>query len=519
MGNAECRTELVEMDGYESPFADRLHVFDNARRLKGDSARAPGVTNYIRRRLVAGYVPLSWNATTKVYTAGTPRIQSSVWAFNNHYEFASLPAARALMGTFLNNLNIYYGYVSGSLDAATRAALEQDRKVFYNAYGLALCVDPSQLAAHQAEPNLPPIVKPQFKHVVRPGETVQKDVIAMDPNGDPLTITVSDLPSGATFDPATRRLTWVPTAADSGVHVATVTASDGALSTGVPFVMNVKADAPAGPIPAAPTNVRATLSADERSVALSWTAPSGVTVARYVIYRDGALWAVVPAGQTSHVDHTVLRGTSTRYHVACYNTAGSESSAPEATGSYIRTTPGPLVSAWTSSAEHGAAGTVAASLPPGGIESRLTGLQCVRLAVDAPLLATTVTAAAVTVRDAAGADLSARVGSVALDADGRTVIVTFAQPLAAAGRYTVALTGRVLSDRFQTVQGASATFGVLPGDVNASGQVTAADVVAVREAAGRAVGAANARLDVNASGDITGDDVQAVQRLIGTSLP
>jgi len=337
LANAECRVELVEMSGYESPFVSRLHVFDNARRVKGYEDRAPCVTNYIRRRLVGGYAPLSWDADTKTYAARTPRVQSSLLAYNNHYEFAPLSGPMTQVGRFLNNLNIYYGFVEGELAPKTRDQIaNNDRKILYSAYTLALCSVPSQIAAHQSEPNHAPILKPLFKHVVHPGETIRKDIITIDPDCDGLTVTVTDLPAGATFDAESRRITWVPKARDSGVHVATVTVSDGTQSTSRPFPMIVKADAPRGPIPTAPSNVTALLATDLSSATLAWQAPSGVDVANYAIYRDGALFAVTPPGVTSYTDTTLLPGTNTRYHVSLLETSGAESTAPSANPPMIR---------------------------------------------------------------------------------------------------------------------------------------------------------------------------------------
>lgn len=339
LANAECRVELVEMSGYESPFVERLHVFDHARRLRGYDNPAPGVTAYIRRRLLGGWVPLAWDGASKTYAAQSPRFTSSLLACNPRYAFAALPGPRGRVAEFLTLLNIYYGFVPGTIDAATRAWLDQERKVLYNAYALALCSDPSALPEAPSEPNHAPILKPLFKHVVHPGEAIRKEIIAVDLDDDPLTVGVADLPAGATYDAVAHRIDWVPAVGDAGVHVVTVSASDGQAVTHRPFPMIVKADAPAGPIPAAPTQALAALATDGTSVTLSWVAPAGVTVAAYVLYRDGALWAVVPPSQTQLVDAEALPGTSTRYHVALYATSGAESAAVECGPTYIRTPP------------------------------------------------------------------------------------------------------------------------------------------------------------------------------------
>ena len=245
MANAECRVELVEMDGYEAPFVARTHVLDHIRRMRGDDARQLSVTNYIRRRLLAGSTPLTWNAATKTYLAGLPTVTGgSLFSFNNFYEAASLPAALDRVGTFLADVNRYYGYESGT----TPAAIKSERVALFSPYALALCWDPSTILPHQAEPNHAPIIKPLLKHVVHPGEAIFKQLIVMDPDGDALSISVMGLPDGATYESGTRTIEWIPAAPDGGVHIATVIADDGTVATTAHFPMIVKADAPSGPI-------------------------------------------------------------------------------------------------------------------------------------------------------------------------------------------------------------------------------------------------------------------------------
>jgi hypothetical protein len=332
VANAECRVELQEMNGYENPFVERIAVLDCMRRIKGDTTQAGCVTNYLRRRMTNGAVTVTWNPKTKIYTPDAPRVETAVYTFNHYYEFASLPGPVGLVSRFLDDLKAYYG-ISGTIDQATHDRIYNDtRKIFYDPYGLVLCEDPATLPPHAPERNHPPIVKPLFKYVVKPGEPCVKYVLACDLDGNPLTITVNGLPKGATWDPQTRVITWMPTANDAGVHVVTVTADDGKSATTRPFAMIVKTDAGSGRIPAALTGVTAALTADHSAVVLNWTKPSGVAVAAYAIYRDGILWASAPADATSWTDsELILPSSKTRYDISLWATNGAESSATAAT--------------------------------------------------------------------------------------------------------------------------------------------------------------------------------------------
>ena len=334
LANAEGRVELVEMSGYESPFVTRLYVFDHMRRIKGDPYQTAAVNNYLRRRLVNGIVRSSWDDQQLIYTNQAPSITSALYGFHHRYNYASLPGPLAMASQFLTDLNAYYG-LGGTIDDATHERLEQERKMFYHPYGLALCDDPSMLPGYQVESNHAPFLKALFKHVVTSGALSHKEIVAVDPDGDQLTITVQGLPTGATFDNGTHTIEWTPTATSAEVHIVQVTADDGQTQTTRPFAMILKPDAPAGPIPAGPDSVTAQLSGAS-AVALSWSPPDGVTVAAYFIYRDGLMWAAVAGSETTWVDQElIVPGSNTRYHVSACDTQGAESHAAGATPGYL----------------------------------------------------------------------------------------------------------------------------------------------------------------------------------------
>jgi hypothetical protein len=53
---------------------------------------------------------------------------------------------------------------------------------------------------------------------VNEGAAVTFTVSASDPDGDALTYSASNLPAGASFDPATRTFSWIPGYGQSGVY-------------------------------------------------------------------------------------------------------------------------------------------------------------------------------------------------------------------------------------------------------------------------------------------------------------
>lgn len=198
MANAECRVELVEMSGYEAPFVSRLYVFYHIRRLMGDAHLQTGVANYLRRRVMAGYTPLEWDESEKIYRAQERRMDTSFEGYTWLENGARYPQARLAMQAQLDDISRFYG----KLEGAPSSRATQSRKALYSVYALALCADPSSLLPPDSERNFAPIVKPMMKYVVRPGERVFKKVIPQDLNEDTLAIWVKNLPQGAVFDSA-----------------------------------------------------------------------------------------------------------------------------------------------------------------------------------------------------------------------------------------------------------------------------------------------------------------------------
>jgi hypothetical protein len=64
----------------------------------------------------------------------------------------------------------------------------------------------------------PPVMSPINNRTTDEGETLTFTVAATDPDGDALTYSASNLPQGASFNPATRTFSWTPTNDQAGVY-------------------------------------------------------------------------------------------------------------------------------------------------------------------------------------------------------------------------------------------------------------------------------------------------------------
>ncbi|MCP4285940.1 MAG: hypothetical protein GY792_16035, partial [Gammaproteobacteria bacterium] len=66
--------------------------------------------------------------------------------------------------------------------------------------------------------NRAPVLAPIGNKTVNEGEVLQFTVTASDPDGDALTYSASNLPPGATFNPATQVLSWTPEDGQAGTY-------------------------------------------------------------------------------------------------------------------------------------------------------------------------------------------------------------------------------------------------------------------------------------------------------------
>ncbi len=155
---------------------------------------------------------------------------------------------------------------------------------------------------------------------VMAGQTYTFTPQASDPNGDRLTFQVDNLPTWATFDAATGRLSGTPTAANVGTYAGvTISVSDG----------RSRASLPAFTIGVAAVSIG--------SATLSWTAPTARTdstpltdLSGYRIYYGNSpgiysnVVNVPTAGVTTYVIENLTGGTW-HFAVAAVDSTGVES--------------------------------------------------------------------------------------------------------------------------------------------------------------------------------------------------
>jgi hypothetical protein len=143
-----------------------------------------------------------------------------------------------------------------------------------------------------------------------------------DPEGDPLSFTIQNLPRWASFDPANGRLSGMPTAADVGTYTGiTITVADGELRDALgPFAIQV-------------------ITVATGTASLSWLPPTENEdgsalgdLGGYIVYwgaesRNYASSATIDnLAVTGYVVDNLIPGETYYFSVTAYNLSGIESS-------------------------------------------------------------------------------------------------------------------------------------------------------------------------------------------------
>jgi len=78
--------------------------------------------------------------------------------------------------------------------------------------------DSEEITITVGDVNRPPVLDPIGNKTVNEGELLEFTVTANDPDGDNMTFSASNLPSGATFDPQTQVFNWAPGHGQAGTY-------------------------------------------------------------------------------------------------------------------------------------------------------------------------------------------------------------------------------------------------------------------------------------------------------------
>jgi alpha-tubulin suppressor-like RCC1 family protein/chitodextrinase len=169
------------------------------------------------------------------------------------------------------------------------------------------------------------------------GSTLNFTVSATDADNNTLTYSAANLPSGATFTPATRSFNWVSLPTQVGTYNVTFSVTDGAVT----ISRRVSITMTDGTPPTIPTGLSGIGTSPTR-ISLTWTpSTDNVGVIFYRVYRNGT--QIGTTSSTSFSDSGLQTGTTYNYTVDAMDNSNNASAksasvsvAPSLTGPQTR---------------------------------------------------------------------------------------------------------------------------------------------------------------------------------------
>ncbi len=166
--------------------------------------------------------------------------------------------------------------------------------------------------------NLPPVVTNPGNQVNNEGDAVSLQIVSSDPNGDVLNYSASGLPTGLSINSASGLISGALSTNASGVYNASVTASDGSLSTSVAFAWTVN-NVNLPPVVNNPGDQNSN-EGDAINLAVSASDPDGNTLA---YLATGLPTGLTIDANTGVISGILPTGANGAYNVAVTVTDGS----------------------------------------------------------------------------------------------------------------------------------------------------------------------------------------------------
>ena len=180
----------------------------------------------------------------------------------------------------------------------------------------------------------------------------------------------------------------------------------------------------------------------------------------------------------------------------------------------------PEIIKWEVLENHGTAGQVAIIALDGHVVASADGIRRLRVTFSKRVDPGTVSESIVAIQGQLSGNLSHVVDNVTLGLSDIQMTISLSAPLPDGDRYVLTIANSVSDSAGRALSGSrDRLLSSLTGDVNGSGAVTFADLLAVRNRIGQSLSAGNASCDVNDSGVITAGDMLAVRALQGHGLP
>src|SRR3989344_2423892 len=181
-----------------------------------------------------------------------------------------------------------------------------------------------------APPNRAPVILSSSSRSGTQEQPIKFIVSATDSDSDALTYSMTNLPSGASFDARTRAFSWTPTSSQVGQHTLTLNVSDGKNLASKSLKITVTREASDTTAPSVPAGLSHS-GATETSVTIFWSATTDASgISKYNVYRNGSL--VSSPTSTTYTDTGLNASTTYSYAVSATDAATAPNTSVQSSG-------------------------------------------------------------------------------------------------------------------------------------------------------------------------------------------
>ena len=186
-----------------------------------------------------------------------------------------------------------------------------------------------------APPNRAPVILSSSSRSGTQEQPIKFIVSATDSDSDALTYSMTNLPSGASFDARTRAFSWTPTSSQVGQHTLTLNVSDGKNLASKSLKITVTREASDTTAPSVPAGLSHS-GATETSVTIFWSATTDASgISKYNVYRNGSL--VSSPTSTTYTDSGLTASTTYAYTVSATDAATAPNTSVQSSALSVTT--------------------------------------------------------------------------------------------------------------------------------------------------------------------------------------
>lgn len=180
-----------------------------------------------------------------------------------------------------------------------------------------------------------PVISSIPMQSITEGQQLQFVIGASDQDKDMLTYSMTNLPSGASFNTQTKVFLWTPIASQVGQHTLMLNVSDGKNLVSKSLIITVTKETADITVPSTPTGLSYS-GVTQTSATIFWSVSTDASgISKYNVYRNGSL--ISSPTFTTYTDSELSEGTTYSYTVSATDAATTPNTSVQSPALFVTT--------------------------------------------------------------------------------------------------------------------------------------------------------------------------------------